>query len=351
MNRPPCSPYGVEFASRIAPAKSSNGRTETSAPNTSSVTTFAVRGGSATTAGVSVAPWMIPPASSRAPAETASPIHPATRFAASASTIVPTSVAGSSGSPTRSEATCARKRPTNSSKRGDSTYTRCTEMQLCPELLYPVRAHTRAASARSASEHTIVAAFPPSSRTRRLPAAVLATLWPAAALPVNATALTSGAATKAVPSTAPPWRTCRAASGIPASKRIRTNKVVAPGACGGDFTIVVLPAANEAATLCASRLTGALNGVIARTTPTGKRIVIALEPWPLGQPSVGRTSPAIRRASAAAICIVSAARVTSCVVSLIGLPSSVVSRRASSSRRSSRSDAARSNISARRYAG
>ena len=41
-------------------------------------------------------------------------------------------------------------------------------MQLWPELLYPVRAQTAAAAAMSASSQTMVAALPPSSRTRRL---------------------------------------------------------------------------------------------------------------------------------------------------------------------------------------
>ena len=43
------------------------------------------------------------------------------------------------------------------------------------------------------------------------------------------------------------------------------------GACGGALTMVVLPAANEAPSLCASRLAGALNGVMASATPAGAR--------------------------------------------------------------------------------
>ena len=43
------------------------------------------------------------------------------------------------------------------------------------------------------------------------------------------------------------------------------------GACGGALTMVVLPAANDAPSLCASRLAGALNGVIASATPAGAR--------------------------------------------------------------------------------
>ena len=53
-------------------------------------------------------------------------------------------------------------------------------MQLWPELLYPVRAHTCAAAPTSASSQTIVAALPPSSSTRRLRPAARATASPVA---------------------------------------------------------------------------------------------------------------------------------------------------------------------------
>jgi hypothetical protein len=50
-----------------------------------------------------------------------------------------------------------------------------------------------------------------------------------------------------------------------------TSAAVTAGACGGALTMVVLPAANAARSLCASRLAGALNGVMASATPTGAR--------------------------------------------------------------------------------
>ncbi len=42
------------------------------------------------------------------------------------------------------------------------------------------------------------------------------------------------------------------------------------GACGGGFSTMLLPAAIAGAILCAARLNGALNGVIAATTPDRK---------------------------------------------------------------------------------
>ena len=56
----------------------------------------------------------------------------------------------------------------------------------------------------------------------------------------------------------------------PASSISSTRRTELAGACGGGLTMVVLPAAKEAASLWARRLTGALKGVIATTTPTGR---------------------------------------------------------------------------------
>ena len=50
---------------------------------------------------------------------------------------------------------------------------------------------------------------------------------------------------------------------------------------------MLLPAAIAGAILCAARLNGALNGVIAATTPTGKRSSQASLPAPIALPSSG----------------------------------------------------------------
>ncbi len=111
--------------------------------------------------------------------------------------------------------------------------------------------------------------------------------------------------------------------------------------------MVVLPAANEAPSLCASRFAGALNGVIASATPAGARYVSAVLPTPRPQPATGSSSPPMRRASAAHTARVSATRSISPRPSLTGLPSSTASCSASWSRRSAASRAARSRTSAR----
>src|SRR5918994_3155958 len=142
-------------------------------------------------------------------------------------------------------------------------------MQLWPELLNPVAAHRTAAASTSASSQTMVAALPPSSSTSRFGPAARDTAAPAAALPVKLTADTTGDSHTRPPTSAPPWTTCTASGGIPASSNTWTSRVETAGACGGGLTIVVLPAAKEAASLWVSRFAGALNGVIAATTPTG----------------------------------------------------------------------------------
>ena len=123
----------------------------------------------------------------------------------------------------------------------------------------------------SASSQTIVAALPPSSSTRRLAPAARATAAPVAALPVKLMTPTSGAAHSWAPTSPPPCSSCTASTGAPASSSSATTAAETAGACGGALTMVVLPAANDAPSLCASRLAGALNGVIASATPAGAR--------------------------------------------------------------------------------
>jgi hypothetical protein len=60
-------------------------------------------------------------------------------------------------------------------------------------------------------------------------------------------------------------------SGAPAASSSATIAEDTAGACGGALTMVVLPAANAAPSLCANRFAGALNGVMASATPTGAR--------------------------------------------------------------------------------
>ena len=82
--------------------------------------------------------------------------------------------------------------------------------------------------------------------------------------------------------------------------------------------MIGLPDAMAGASLCATRLTGKLNGVIPRTGPMGNLRVNATRPSFPAVKSAGVTSPTIRLASSAATRNVSAARVTSLRASRMG---------------------------------
>ena len=71
------------------------------------------------------------------------------------------------------------------------------------------------------------------------------------------------------------------------------------GVAEAGLRITALPAANAGAILCATVLSGELNGVIATTTPSGTRSVKPMRPACCGAPASGITSPARRRASSA----------------------------------------------------
>jgi hypothetical protein len=105
------------------------------------------------------------------------------------------------------------------------------------------------------------------------------------------------------------------------------------------------------ATLCATRLSGKLNGAMAPTTPIGTRSVKPSLPSPAAPASSGTISPASFRASAAEKENVPAARSASTRAVLIGLAASAAMMRAKSSRRSVRRRAAVSSTSARFHCG
>ena len=84
------------------------------------------------TVGCSSAPVRLAPVSTFAPSATAAAIHDSARRAASSLIIGPTSVAGSSGSPTRRFPTRVTNRTRNSSNTSRCTRIRCTEMHDWP---------------------------------------------------------------------------------------------------------------------------------------------------------------------------------------------------------------------------
>jgi hypothetical protein len=111
--------------------------------------------------------------------------------------------------------------------------------------------------------------------------------------------------------------------------------------------ITALPAAKAGAILCATVLSGELNGVIATTTPSGTRSVKPMRPDCCGAPASGTTSPARRRASSAESFSVWMQRRTSPVASEPVNPASICIVRTKSSSRGSSSAAARSRMAPR----
>ncbi len=122
---------------------------------------------------------------------------------------------------------------------------------------------------------------------------------PTSVLPVKAKKRISGWSISACATFAPPCTTEIRPSGRPASISACAIRLVVLGVLLDGLTITALPAAIAGATLCATVLTGALNGVIAQITPSGTGIVKPRRPACCGAPSSGIISPTRRRASSA----------------------------------------------------
>ena len=195
------------------------------------------------------------------------------------------------------------------------------------------------------------ALLPPSSITNRLSGAPAQISRAARAPPVNVTARTSGWETRERPSAAGPTRTLTESGGQPASIASSTSWTAVSGAAEAGFTMVALPPMIDGPSLWASRFRGALNGVIAATTPIGRRCENAQRGRPPGVVSVGICSPASRSAARADNRSVSAARTTSRRVSRIGLPVCHVIVAASRSESRSTRPARRSTIATRLWIG
>src|SRR6185295_8294382 len=107
---------------------------------------------------------------------------------------------------------------------------------------------------------------------------------------------------------ADPETTFSQPGGSPASSSSEARNSADSGVVDAGLSTTGQPAARAGATLCATRLSGKLNGEIAPTIPIGSRIVSASFPAPAADASIGITSPASLRASTAAKVNVDAAR-------------------------------------------
>ena len=175
-------------------------------------------------------------------------------------------------------------------------------MQLWPANENAFAAQRAAASSTSASASTITGVAFPSSRLTRLRGARSRMPQPTGPEPVNVMSATRSSSTRTSPmSPDGPTSTFSQPGGSPASCSSSARKSAESGVCDAGLRTTAQPAASAGAILCATRLSGKLNGLIAPTTPIGRRIVKASLPSPACEASMGIISPASFRASTAAI--------------------------------------------------
>ena len=112
--------------------------------------------------------------------------------------------------------------------------------------------------------------------------------------------------------------------GKPARSVAAIRRAAVSGVFSDGFRMTGFPAAMAGATLCRTVFRGELNGVIARTGPTGTRIVHPVRPAPDDQPAKGMTSPTRLRAASDESFRVSIARENSPSASAVVKPVSAM---------------------------
>ena len=165
-------------------------------------------------------------------------------------------------------------------------------------------------------------AFPPSSSVTFFLPAFCFRAQPTFALPVKVNILRRSSDTNFSATSFPSGNTLKAPAVRPALATTSASSNEESGVCGAGFKVIVQPAAIAGATLCATRFSGKLNGVIARIGPTGNRRTIPARPAVELCQSSGSHSPPMRVASSAATANVKMALSTSTRAVLIGFPAS-----------------------------
>ena len=89
--------------------------------------------------------------------------------------------------------------------------------------------------------------------------------------PVNMTARVRGSATSAAPVSPAPGRSCSAAGGTPAWRRIRTASAAISGVSSAGLARTGLPAASAAAICPVKMASGKFHGLMQTTGPSGRR--------------------------------------------------------------------------------
>ncbi len=229
--------------------------------------------------------------------------------------------------------------------------TRWTELQLWPVFEKPPAASAATAQSRSASLWTRFGELPPSSSSRRLSGAA-APIFRAASTPAGERHRVHPVVADERRDASPaPGSTLIAEGGKPTSSRMSAIWSAHNGAWWAGFTTTALPAASAGATLCITRLNGALNGVTAATMPSGSRIAKAVRPSPPGSASgAGTGSPSCSIAADVAASVY-VARSISRRASRIALPVWRLIVDASSSFRSRMRSAASGELAVRSWIG
>ena len=180
----------------------------------------------------------------------------------------PTSVSGSSGSPTVSVLTLATRRSVKAPATSSWTSIRWIEMQLWPAWEKAWICALSAAASQSPSVWTISGALEPSSRLTFLWGTRLRIPQPTSAEPVKVSAPVSSCSTIALPTSEPgPGMTLSQPSGRPASTSTSASFSAEIGVWPAGLRTTALPAAIAGPSLWATRLSGKLKGLIAPTTP------------------------------------------------------------------------------------
>ena len=204
-------------------------------------------------------------------------------------------------------------------------------MQTCPANANAPNASRSAASSRSASGSTSTAALPPSSSVIFLRGLSRLSCQPTSSEPVNVIPRTRPSAAMRAARSPDTGSTLIAPAGQSSSASSSASASDDSGVALAGLTMTGLPTASAGATLCATRFSGKLNGVIASTGPIGKRRSNPPRlPIP-GSVSNGSQLPSIRLACSPAQRKTYFARVASPIASLIGLPASSEIVRASAS--------------------
>ena len=152
------------------------------------------------------------------------------------------------------------------------TYTRLIALHTCPEFSKAPQNRRSAICFGSTSGSTIAGSLPPSSSVMRFRsgAAAAATFLPVSTEPVKETLRTAGCVLTHAPSASPPDTTLSTPGGT-TSRSTSPSASVESGVKGEGLITTVFPASSAGAIFHEARITGKFQGVMAPTTPSGRR--------------------------------------------------------------------------------